>query len=64
MPVRNAFDFVERPQAEMQDTAACIVGGNNSHKGIDKLKSVMLGLKKKNRTNYTNKRMALVKIDS
>lgn len=31
--------------------------------GVEKLKSVMLGLKKRNRVTYSNKRMQLVKID-
>jgi hypothetical protein len=57
LPAKNAFDFVEKPQADMQESGNQIGGGVGPNKGVEKLKTIMLGLKKKNRVNYSNRRM-------
>jgi hypothetical protein len=48
----------------MQENGNQIGGGSGPNKGVEKLKSIMVGLKKKNRVNYSNRRMQLVKIDA
>lgn len=64
LPPKNAFDFVDKPQADMQEGGNQIGGGSEPNKGVTKLKSIMAGLKKKNRVNYSNNRMQLVKLDA
>ena len=62
MPMKNAFDFVERPDIEFVDERGS--GGAAKTKGsAAQLKKIMEGLKRKNRTTFVNKRMAIVKLD-
>jgi hypothetical protein len=61
LPQKNAFDFVERPAANVfaNDSKKSDVKG-----GAANVRKVMEALKKRNRTQYTNKRMQIVKIDA
>ena len=59
LPPKNAFDFVDKPDDDYghDDLNPAGTNGQNDSNGVEKLKSVMLGLKKKNRVTYSNKRM-------
>lgn len=68
MPPKNAFDFVEKPGDDyMNDNqngnSGRGAGGEKLDNGAEKLTKIMMGLKKKNRVTYSNRRMQLVKID-
>lgn len=65
MPMRNAFDFIERPDVQVPEDEGTGRGIASSKQKGNKaqLKSIMMGLKKKNRANFTNKRMSIVKMD-
>ena len=63
MPARNAFDFVEKPQAgEDLDMRARGTGFEVS-KGHEKIKKVMNGIKRMSKTSFVNRRMQTVKAD-
>lgn len=63
MPTKNAFDFVERPESNLGGDDGRSGGANKGKGSHVQLKKIMEGLKKKNRTNFTNKRMQIVKMD-
>ena len=49
LPPKNAFDFVEKPRDDYgfdDNNMGGQGGGKNDNNGVDKLKSIMLGLKK------------------
>lgn len=66
LPPKNAFDFVNKPRPELgdDDGEGRRPKGDQRQNGVENLRSVMMGLKKKKRITYDNKRMQLVKIDS
>lgn len=62
MPTKNAFDFVEKPESNLQDEIGNSV--SNKSKGTKAhFKKIMEGLKRKSRVNFVNKRMSIVKMD-
>jgi len=61
MPARNAFDFVEKPQASEDHE---LRGQSMMHsKGHEKIKKVMNGIKRLCKTSFVNRRMQTVKAD-
>lgn len=62
MPMKNAFDFVERPDIDDVDVKGSSATAK-AKSSVAHLKKVMEGLKRKNRTTFVNKRMAIVKLD-
>jgi hypothetical protein len=63
MPMKNAFDFVERPDNDQIEEGGAGSGASKSKGSAAQLKKIMEGLKRKNRTTFVNKRMAIVKLD-
>jgi hypothetical protein len=63
MPMKNAFDFVERPDIDLVEDRGASSGAAKTKGSAAQLKKIMEGLKRKNRTTFVNKRMAIVKLD-
>jgi hypothetical protein len=61
MPMKNAFDFVERPDNDFNEEKGS--GAAKAKGTAAQFKKVMEGLKRKNKTTFVNKRMAIVKLD-
>lgn len=63
MPIRNAFDFTERPENLFADTKEKGKAKDPSRASLASIKKTMDGLKKKNRMSFANKNMKTVKLD-
>lgn len=63
MPARNAFDFVEKPQAGEEIDMRARGTGFEVSKGHEKIKKVMNGIKRMSKTSFVNRRMQTVKAD-
>ena len=60
MPCKNAFDFIEKPQSRDVNEHRMILGQSKGH---ERLRKVMTQLKKANRPQMFNSKMAIAKIN-
>jgi hypothetical protein len=59
MPVKNAFDFIEKPQSRDVNDHRMSLGQSKGH---EKLRKVMTQLKKSSRPSGFNSKLAIAKI--